>query len=528
MAKRMTKYRFFINKYNLLFLTVINYCKTNLFPEVIKCNNRAFLAEMKKSLPFSFLAGVHMGTFIKSFILILALSPFILLGCTENRQKPAKDERPSVSKPSTKSPEMQKKQAAKTQDDKITPPSPLPKAQSKEELESLQKLAHRSTPSDKAPAEYGYGEKTEKEIEMEKPRAPSIAVLGPLTGELEFYGNEASNGAELASDELDAKGGINGQEFELLVFDTKGQIAGARQGIQAFTDRKVLAIVGAATGEVSFSASKQLNDNQLIMISAGSRRRLGDTGPYNFRITLDDLQAVKSLIGYIVKEKKWKNFAILSSVVNDYSIKLTASFKNALYDYNLNLTHELFLWPEAMTHQSAEDTSITVQINKLKKNTPDALIYTGEGKEAGEIVREMRKQGINIPLVGSEDLMIPEFTSLGSDAYGTMVYGGFDVNAENPMVRKFVEAYTRKFGQPPTRLSALSYDAYRILSQAIRISPSLRPNHVRQALTSIKNFAGVTGKTSITSTGECIKEPFIFEFMEKDGNPVFKGVKGPA
>ena len=524
----MTKYRFFINNSDLHLLTVTNYCKTGLFPEEIKCNNRAFLAEVKNSLPFYSLAKGHMGTFIKPFMLIVALSPFILLGCTENRQKPAEDERATVSKPSMKSPEMQTKQAANTREDKITPSSPLPKAQGKEELDSLQKLAHQSLPSDRAPAEYGYGEKTEKEIQMEKPRAPKIAVLGPLTGELEFYGNEASNGAELASDELDAKGGINGQEFDLLVFDTKGQIAGARQGIQAFSEHKVLAIVGAATGEVSFSASKQLNDNQLIMISAGSRRRLGDTGPYNFRITLNDPQAVKSLIGYIVKEKKWKNFAILSSVVNDYSIKLTASFKNALFDHNLNLTHELFLWPVAMTHQSTDDTSIAVQITKLKKDTPDALIYTGDGKEASEIVREMRKQGVNIPLVGSEDLMIPEFTSLGSDAYGTIVYGGFDVNAENPMVRKFVEAYTTKFGQPPTRLAALSYDAYRILAQAIRLSPSLRPSHVRQALTSIKNFAGVTGKTTITSSGEAVKEPFIFEFMENDGNPVFKGVKGPA
>ena len=468
------------------------------------------------------------GTFIKSSMIILGLSLFIVSGCTENRQKPATDEKLIVSKPVTKPSEIQERQTVKTQDENMTSPSPLPKVESRDELESMQKLAHKSTPSDMAPAEYGYGEKTEAEIQMEKPKAPKIAVLGPLTGELEFFGNEASNGAELASDEFDARGGINGQEFDLLVFDTKGQIAGAKLGIQTFIEHKVLAVVGAATGEVSFSASKALNDNQLIMISAGSRRRLGDTGPYNFRITLDDPQAVKSLMGYIVKEKKWENFAILSSVVNDYSIKLTASFKNALFEHNLNVTHELFLWPVAMTHQSSEDTSIPVQITKLKKNTPDALIYTGEGKEAREIVKEMRKQGVNIPLIGSEDLMIPEFTSLGSDAYGTIVYGGFDVNAETPKVRKFVESYTKKFGQPPSRLAALSYDAYRLLAQAIKMSPSLRPNHVRKALTSIKNFDGVTGKTTITSSGEAVKEPFIFEFMEKDGNSVFQGLKDPT
>lgn len=484
----------------------------------LRCNIQTIITKAGKDIHPRAIIGYRHGQIPAFFICIMILfSTTLLLGRSDGKQR---DADPG---PKTETAEMH----AERQKPEQAPSSTLKKAPSKEEMEDLQRLVQRNTPSGEAPAVYGYGQKSEKEILQEKPREPRIAVLGPLSGELKFYGEEASNGAEIASEELDAIGGINGQEYELLVYDTLGKIGEARNGILAFVEHGVIAVVGAATGEVSFSANKLLNDSQLIMVSAGSRRRLGDTGPYNFRITLDDAHAANSLFSYIVEKKKWKNFAILSSVVNDYSIKLSAVFKSALYDKNLNLTHDLFLWPTSMTYRTTDDTSIAVQVSKLKENMPDAIIYTGEGKEAGELVKEMRKQRVYIPLIGSEDLMIPEFISLGADVAGTLVYGGFDPESKNPKIRSFVKAYKKKFGVSPTRLSALSYDAFNIILEAIKKAPSLRPSHVRSALQSIKDFEGVTGKTSITPTGEVIKEPFIFEVMKQGGKFVFVGVQDP-
>ncbi len=392
---------------------------------------------------------------------------------------------------------------------------------------NLKTVERRLAVRDMTAPEYGYGDKTEAEIMKERPRELSIAVLGPLTGELRLYGNEASNGAELASDEINAKGGINGKDISLLVYDTKGRVGGARMGINAFVKNRVIGVVGAATGEVSFSATKMLNDNQLIMVSAGSRRRLGDTGPYNFRITLGDSSAVNNLIEYIIENRKWRKFSILNSVVNDFSVKLAAEFKASIMNHNLEVTSELFLWPKAMSNIDPEEKSIEAQIKKLKKNMPDVLVYTGEGREAGELVKEMRKQGIGIPLIGSEDLMIPQFVSLGEDVAGTLVYGGFNPNSQNPKVQKFVKAYKKRFGRKPTRLAALSYDAYMMLVKAISDSSSLRPSHVRKQLALTKDFEGVTGRTSLDETGEAIKKPFIFEMMKTGRGYSFKVVQEP-
>lgn len=384
---------------------------------------------------------------------------------------------------------------------------------------------HEKSAEEEAAPTAGFGEKNEVEIQREKPRAAKIGVLAPISGELEFFGTEAMNGAELASDELDAAGGVKGQMFEMVVFDTKGSVAETQKGVDALLDQKTLAVVGAGTGEVSFSATKLVNDHQLILVSAGSRRRLGDSGPYNFRITLDDDVAIKGLLDYIVANKKWKNFALFSSVVNDYSVRLNATFKAEIMNHNLNVSDELFLWGKGMTNVSEEDTSIPAQLAKLKKNPPDALVFTGDAEEAKDLVVEMRKQGINVPLLGGEDIMAPEFTGLGQKAEGTLVYGGFNPDSPKPKVKKFVDAYRKQYKKDPTRLSALAYDGFNIIVEGVKTAPSLRPSHVREAMNVIKDFEGVTGKITFTQSREAIKEPFIFEMIKKDGKYKFVCVK---
>lgn len=381
--------------------------------------------------------------------------------------------------------------------------------------------------ADKASPEIGFGDKTDAQIMKENLRLPRIGVLGPMEGDLKFYGIEASNGAELASDELNAAGGVGGQEFELLVYDTKGSIAGARNGVDAFIKHQALAVVGAATGEVSFSSNKALNESQLIMVSAGSRRRLGDTGPYNFRITLNDSDGIRELVTYVIEEKKLKKFVLFSSVINDYSIKLSAAFKKELLKKNVEVLEELYIWSPEMSNIMPEERGVKGQIKRLEGKTPDAIIFTGDGKEAAELLRELEKLGMRVPLIGGEDLMVEEFTSMGEKAAGSMIYSGFDADSQEPNVKAFVDTYTKRFGKAPSRLAALSYDAYKMVAAAVEKSESLRPSHIRKSLLATRDFDGVTGKTAMSPTGEAIKGSFIFEFAKKGNGYSFVSVKSP-
>ncbi len=229
--------------------------------------------------------------------------------------------------------------------------------------------------TEKAASEYGFGERTEAQIEKEKPRANRIGVLAPLVGDVEFFGKETVDGSEMASDEINESGGIKKQQFDLVVYDTKASMDGAKDGAKLFINQNVVGVIGAPTGEVSFSATKIINEGQLILISAGSRRRLGDSGPYNFRNTLNDNYAIHRLVEYVVSERKWKKFAIFTSVVNDYSIQLSAAFKAEVAKQNAVLTDELYLYPnDSANNVQQDETSIPAQLKKLVKNKPDAVI----------------------------------------------------------------------------------------------------------------------------------------------------------
>ena len=381
--------------------------------------------------------------------------------------------------------------------------------------------------AEQAPAQYGFGVRTDAQIEKERPRALKIAVLAPLVGDVEVFGKDTVDGAEMAADEINDRGGIRGQKYDLLVWDTKSSMDGARNGVTTFIRENVAGIIGAPTGEVSFAASKALNDNQLTIISAGSRRRLGDTGPYNFRNTLNDNYAIKQLMQYVVVEKKIKKFALFTSLINDYSIKLSAAFKGEIEKNQAQLTHELYITSPEMANFNQEEVSIPAQLKKLKTNLPDAIIYTGDGNEGAQVLREMRKMGLKIPMIGAEDLMVPEFAALGAAAAGTVVYGGFNEASDNPRIKTFVNNFRKKYNRAPSRVAALSYDAYYMLAAGMEKAKSLRPSHIRNGLLELKDYAGVTGKMSMDKNREAIKEPFIFEVKSKNDKYQFVSVKEP-
>ncbi|MDH5508754.1 MAG: ABC transporter substrate-binding protein [Nitrospinota bacterium] len=380
--------------------------------------------------------------------------------------------------------------------------------------------------NDAASPEYGFGEKTEVEIMKEKPREAKIGVLGDMSGELSRFGKEAANGAELAADEVNGKGGIRGKEFDLLIFDTAGSVAGARVGVETFLKHRAVAVVGAATSEVSFAANKMINDNQLPLISSGSRRRLGDTGPYNYRNSLTDSNGVSSMVDFIQQKRPWKKFALFSSVVNDYSIQLNAVFKMELIKRNLQIIDEYYIWSHGMDSVIPGERGVEAQIKKMIKNPPDAIVYTGGDEEGVKLVTEMKKLGLKIPVIGCEDLMTEAFTELGKDAEGTLVFSGFDVNSKLPRTEAFVKNYTERFGQTPTIMAALAYDSLHILAIALEKAESLRPSHVRAALMNIDKYQGVTGITSIGSTREADKTAFIFELRKTGHEYGFEYIHG--
>lgn len=385
--------------------------------------------------------------------------------------------------------------------------------------QSGEKVATKDV-SEKVSAEVDFEKKTEAQISAEPFRKMKVGVLGAESGELSEYGLKTLKGVQLAVEEVNAAGGINGQPLELVHYDTGSTMNGTISAVENLIGEGVAAIIGSATNEVTFSATKILNDKQTILISAGTRRRIGDTGPYMYRITLPDDIAVDELIDYCINKLGIKKFALFSSMNNDYSITLTGLFKRFILNKGGEIAEDVFLWSETTAYISKEDSSIESQIRKIKSKSPEAVIYTGDPVEGVKIAKEMRRQGIKVPLIGGEDIYIDNFLKDGKDAViGTIVYSGYYGNSNSPHTKKFVDSYRKKTGETPDRIAALGYEALMMVAEALQKAKSMRPTHIRDSLSGIRDFRGVTGLVSFTDKREVKKHAYILK-AEKEGEKI--------
>lgn len=374
--------------------------------------------------------------------------------------------------------------------------------------------------SEKVSAEVDFEKKTEAQISAEPFRKMKVGVLGAETGELSEYGLKTLKAVQLAVEDVNAAGGINGQPLELVHYDTGSTMNGTLSAVDNLIGEGVAAIIGSATNEVTFGATKILNDKQTILVSAGTRRRIGDSGPYMFRITLPDDIAVDELVDYCINKLGIKRFALFSSMSNDYSITLTGLFKGSILNKGGEIVEDCFLWSETTANISKEECSIESQIGKIKSKSPEAVIYTGDPVEGVKIIKEMRRQGIKVPMIGGEDLYIDNFLKDGKDAVlGTIVYSGFYGNSNSPQTKKFVDSYRKKTGETPDRIAALGYEALMMVAEALQKTKSMRPTHIRNSLSGIRDFKGVTGAVSFTDKREAKKHAYILK-AEKEGEKI--------
>lgn len=369
---------------------------------------------------------------------------------------------------------------------------------------------------------------TDEEILKEPLRDGVLGVVGPETGELSNYGGKTLNGVQLALDEVNKAGGVKGRQIEFFHKDTASSVAGTLAAADAMIKKNVLAIIGSPTGEVTFSATKPLNDTRTILISAGTRRRIGTTGVYHFRNTQEETAAIPELLRYCIQEKGFKDFAVFTSMVNDFSIELAAYIKNSLMLQGAPLSKELFLWPETTTYITEEQSSINVQVRKLKEGKiPDAFIFTGDLEEGLKVLRILREEGLSIPFVCGEDIVEGGFLEkAGKMGVGTIAYAGFDPDSQEPHILKFTADYKNRYGEKPDRIAALAYDAAKIVLSAAEKAPSWRSGYLIKEIRATKDFKGVTGLTTFTESNEAVKRPTIFEVKEKDGKPQFTAMTG--
>lgn len=334
-----------------------------------------------------------------------------------------------------------------------------------------------------------------------------VGVYVDLTGQTSSFGQSTRNGIQLAVDEINAAGGVNGRKIALTVEDDQGRTEQAKTVVEKLINQdKVVAVLGEVASSNTLAAAPVAQSAKIPMITPSSTNpRVTQVGDYIFRVCfLDDFQG-SSIAKFAANDLKGKTAAILGDVNSDYSKGLTEFFEKEFTKLGGQVVAK-----EAYTQT---DPDFKAQLTKIRNLNPDVIYVPGYYGQVGIIVKQARELGMNMPMLGGDGWDSPELWSLGGEALrNTFITNHYSADDPNPVIQTFVKNYKAKYNNvAPDSLAALAYDSAKVLADAIKRAGGTDSAKLREAINATKDFAGVTGLISINAERNAVKPAVVLE-----------------
>jgi branched-chain amino acid transport system substrate-binding protein len=336
-----------------------------------------------------------------------------------------------------------------------------------------------------------------------------LGEYGSLTGDTATFGQSTDQGIHMALAEINAAGGVLGKPVKIIVEDDQSKPEEAASAVtKLITQDNVVAVLGEVASNRSLAAAPICQSDGIPMVTPSSTNpRVTQVGDDIFRVCfIDPFQgAVGAKIARdLVHAKK---VAVLYDVGNDYSIGLRTFFSQRFREWGGEIVGE-------QSYREG-DSDFHAQLTQLKATNPDAIYVPGYYTEVGTIARQARDLGIAVPLIGGDGWDSPKLFEIGGAALnGCYISDHYSPDDPDPNVRKFVRLYSGEFHHTPDALAALSYDATRILCDAIRRAGSTDGDKIRDALAATKNFPGVTGKITIDKNRNAVTPAVVLKIED--------------
>ncbi len=337
-----------------------------------------------------------------------------------------------------------------------------------------------------------------------------IGMLLPLTGAEASYGQDSLQGAQLAVEEINARGGVlGGRKIQLIAKDNQSK-AGETSIIarELISRSHVSALVGEGASGRSLEAAPIAQKTGIPFISSGSTNlKVTQTGNFIFRMCFTDIfqGQVMARFAYSVLGKR--NVAVLLDTTKDYSIGLAQSFSK---DF-------IALGGRIAVRQSygAGDKDFSAQLTAIKADCPDAVFLPTYYTEAASIINQARQLGLDVPFLGSDGWDSAEFLKMGGKAIeGVYFTDHFSAENKVPVIQNFVKNYREKYGVPPSSLAALAYDSFKLLADAMQRAGTAEPAKLRDVLAATANFPAVTGTITFDENRNPKKDVVIIQVRD--------------
>jgi ABC-type branched-subunit amino acid transport system substrate-binding protein len=319
-----------------------------------------------------------------------------------------------------------------------------------------------------------------------------IGFLGPMEGSnIIEYGTQMRQGAELAMEEANSRGGYKGLPYTMMLHNDVGLWGAAANEVVKMDDEGVWAILGTIDDINTHVALRVALKVEICMMNTGDPDpTLTETNiPWLLRVISDDRQSSYALATYMYQVKGLKRAAVLRTN-SRYGRVGTGEFK---------ATSERMGYPVLFELRYTDgETDFRGQLENIKKSSADAVVLWGNPEELGMIVKQMKELGMEHPIFACDRLVDPKFIEYAGEENieGIVSTKQYKPDMNNPKYRDFHNAYVKRFEMEPDVFAAHAYDGMNIITQSIEIA-GLNRAKIRDAMLDPETFQGYEGVTGI-------------------------------
>lgn len=319
-----------------------------------------------------------------------------------------------------------------------------------------------------------------------------VGLLFSMTGTNAPYGQNALRGLELAKE---ARPTCLGRPVETSLVDDKTDKVEASNGANRLIQLdKVEAVIGPLSSSNALAAAPVCEEAKVPMISPWATNALLTQGrKYIFRVCFVDPFQGKEGANFAYNNLHARTAAVMVDVAQDYCVGIASYFERAFKELGGQVVMK--------TSYSSGDQDFSAQLLAIKAKNPDIIYVPAYFAEGALIARGAREMGLTQTMLGGDASQAEELIKIGGPAVEGLAFTThFDEQGVTTASGKsFVAAYRAKYHEAPDSCSALTYDAYNLLLDAIERAKSVQAEAVVKALDHTKDFPGVTGVLSLVN-----------------------------
>ncbi len=292
------------------------------------------------------------------------------------------------------------------------------------------------------------------------PKTYKIGLLDAMTGDSAVWGQSDQKGAELAVNEINKAGGVNGTPLELVTEDNRMVAADSVTGFKKLAEvDKVPVVIGVSGSTISFSTCPLTANYKIVAITTNATNpNLGSKcPPYFYRMMPDDNAQGPEMVKVLEYFKQTQ--APILYINNDYGIGVRDAIVNAMKakGYQIPLIQP-FAW---------NGTDFRTEILKVKDLNPQATFLIGYVQEIGLVLKQSKELGLNTQWIGEVDAVtheVPDVAGAAAEGFVALYPGSRTTDA----YKQYGTAFQAKFGTAPTVWSEFAYDSVKLAAMAMQ------------------------------------------------------------